>query len=351
MKCYRKVVSLYKIYQYSVFVLLFCLSSFTQAAIVDGFYDIEVPIDTNSEADIKQASALALQSMLVKASGSDAVIQNETLQNALSRANDYVSQFAFMQAETGELSIRFNFTATAIERLLDSAGEPVWAADRPSSLVWMVIDEHSELRVATADDPAFNALLNIANQSGLPFVSPLYDLQDRFTVSAEELWSFDVNSIKSASERYESHHVFVLRALKDSRMEWHISWELIDNTQPMIGSENCLLLSDCLNMPVAQLSRHWAEKYAVTKKYSSADYLAVVLKNASFEKYSKTWAYWRALPAVDQVNVIAAKGKDIHFELLWRSDVNTFKDLVALNPNLMALETSTDAQLVYEWLD
>lgn len=324
-----------------------------RADVIDNFYDVDVAVDSTNDVDMKSAAGLGLQNMLIRASGREDIMENEVLQSALQSANDYISQFGYIERlENDEPAryIRFTFSQDIVESLLNRAGEPVWTNDRPVSLVWLAIDENSELSVNTAGTVNYQTLAATAKARGLPLISPLYDLEDRFSLSAEQVWQFDTAATREASLRYPSDVILSVRALNDSQGQWHSSWELLDDNEPMLGGESCLILKDCFDALSKQLAEYWSARYAVTKKYSSTDVLKVELKNADFRVFSDVSRYWRDLSGVDAIQVVSVDGLNINFELVWRSDVETFKQLIDLHANLSLVDEQTDEQIIIEWL-
>lgn len=341
--------------KYLCCALFWVVALATNADVIDNFYDIDVEVDAVDKADMAAAAGLGLQNMLIRASGREDIMENEVLQDALQSASDYISQYGFIQIDAAEPNadarrfVRFTFSQDIVERLLNRAGEPVWTKDRPSSLVWLAIDEDSELTIATAGSTHYRTLAATAAARGLPLVSPLYDIEDRFALASEQVWQFDTSAIREASSRYPSNVILAVRALKDSQGQWHSSWELLGDSDALLGSDNCIVLRDCFDTASQQLAEYWSARYAVTKKYSTADVLAVRLKNANFQAFSDVARYWRNLSGVDDVQVVSVDGLDINFELVWRSDADTFKQLIALHDHLALADQQSEEQIIIEW--
>ena len=322
-----------------------------RADVLPSFYDISVPVESTDPEELKEAAQLAMQNMLIRASGTEGVLQNRRLQQAFADANNYISQYGYQRADSGEFFVAFNFSADVVEKLLSQAGAPVWTPDRPSTLVWLAVEEAGEQRVAVAGDEVFDALVSAAADRGLVLKSPLYDLQDRFTLSGQQLWLQDREAVNTASERYSANVIMMARAWQDSRKAWHINWDMLNTRGLNAGSESCLRLTDCFNVPVAELAEKWAAQYGVVTKFSETQALAIEVGGLDFDAYSQLIAYLKDLPATQKVVLTGIVKGRYHFDLEWQAEQTTLRDLLALNQSLQALGSTQVGLLKYHWVN
>lgn len=331
-------------------VLFSWFSVSVNADVMENFYDVEVVVEDTSNEQLQRASGLALQQMLIRVSGTEKVLQNPSLQQTLSRASKYIGQYGFDNREDGSIIAKFNFSPLTLERLLSDAGEAVWPADRPTILLWLVVEENNERRVVSRDDDLFKAATVTAIERGLKVKSPLYDLTDRLTVSADDLWSFDKAKISKASERYDDNVVLLARAWQDSRQTWHINWDSYRTQRLLAGNDRCADFSLCLSDPLSSLAERWSDRYGVVLASSEQNSLNVKVSGLSFDDYSLLSKYWRELPSVASLAVEAVIDGDYLFKIQLLSDESAFKDLMALNKNLVAQE-SLQADWHYRWVN
>lgn len=331
--------------------LIMTITASAKADVMTNFFDVSVPVDSTDGTQLASASQLALQTMLIRLSGTESVLQNQRLQLALNDANQFISQYGYLRDDDGGIVAKFNFSASSIEQLLNQAGEPVWALDRPSALLWLAVEDDTELRIATKGDPIFDAFLAAARARGLVVKSPLYDLQDRFGLSAEQLWAQDITAVEAVSERYPANTVIMARALQDSRGAWHLNWDVLRTGGLNAGSESCISLNDCLAVPVAELAERWSAKYAVVSKFSAEQNLQVSVSGLDFDAYSRVVEYWKGLPAMGGVMLTAIRGDQYQFELRWQADKTTFVDLLNLNTSLQIVSAPSASELMYQWFE
>jgi len=325
--------------------------SVVHADVIDGFYDVEIAVNDTSTGELNRASALALQRMLIRASGTESVLQNPALQQTLAQASKYIGQYGFDSRGDGGVAAKFNFSPRTIEKLLSDSGEPIWSEDRPDILIWLVLEQAGERRLAVQGDTLFDALLSAGRERGIPIKSPLYDIQDRFAVSADQLWAMERVAIEEASARYQSNAVLVVRAWQDSRQQWLLNWEGFRLDRPLAGSDRCTDISLCFNEPVGVLAERWSDRFGVVLTASTADTVTMTVSDMGFTEYSRLSQYLRELPSVRKATVMQVTGNEYTFAVQLMSDVETFVDLLSLNQDLFA-ETGSPAPmgLRYKWL-
>lgn len=325
------------------------LSTVATADVIDGFYDVSVDVESSDAAALSGASELALQKMLIRMSGTEAVLQNPSLQEAMAQAKKYISQYGFHEQQ-GRTYAKFNFAPLTVERLLNGAGEPVWSADRPTVLVWLAVDQNRDIQVLKSDNELFQILQTAASERGLKLTSPLYDLQEQFALSPKQVWDMERAAVSEVSTRYGANAILIVRAWQDSRQQWHITWDSLKTQRPLVGNERCDQLVDCFQVPVAILSERWSDRYGVVKRLSAADFVQVRISGIDFKGYSALQKYLRELPAVESVAVQAVIEQDYVLNLSLLSDVDTFKDLLSLNGQLV-YQGDTLAGMNYQWVN
>lgn len=97
---------------------------------VPDLYEARVPVADAGAQALDQAFADALGRVLVKVSGRRSLPGGDLMANAGSLVRQYQPLAAGL--------IRVQFDPAAIRGRLDGAGLPVWGADRPTTLVWLV---------------------------------------------------------------------------------------------------------------------------------------------------------------------------------------------------------------------
>jgi hypothetical protein len=217
-------------------VLLACalLSMPLGAVEVVTLYTAEVPLDQEADDPRGDAYKAALLQVLQRVSGSELVNDEELVTLLFPEPRSFVTQFRPGANE----SLWVSFDGQAIEKILRSAGQPIWGAERPLTLVWLAVDWGQGTReIVAADDPermeresrsidrnrmVRERLLEIADRRGLPLVFPLLDTTDLQSVTFADIWGGFDEAVLFASERYEADSVLIgrLRPASSQANRW-----------------------------------------------------------------------------------------------------------------------------------
>ena len=186
-------------------------------------YTAEVPLDQEADDPRGDAYRAALRQVLQRVSGSELTNDEELVTLLFPEPGSFVTQFR----PGADDSLWVSFDGQAIEKVLRSAGQPIWGAERPLTLVWLAVDWGQGTReIVAADDPermeresrsidrnrmVRERLLEIADRRGLPLVFPLLDTTDLQSVTFADIWGGFDEAVLFASERYEADSVLIGR--------------------------------------------------------------------------------------------------------------------------------------------
>ena len=201
---------------------------------VPTLYTAKVPFDSQARNARNSAYELALAEVLLRVSGSELGTNRSAIRELFPNPASYVMQYRSGANET----LWVSFDGLAVEQTLRAAGQAVWGADRPLTLVWLAVDWGQGSReVIAADDPdrtqrqsrSINRnkqlrerVLAIAEQRGLPVVFPLLDTEDLQSVTFSDIWGGFDERIIDASKRYDVDSILIgrIRASSSRRENW-----------------------------------------------------------------------------------------------------------------------------------
>ena len=201
---------------------------------VPTLYTAEVPLDQEAQNPRADAYKLALVEVLLRVSGSELGSDQDAIDALFPNPSAYVVQFRPGEED----SLWVSFDGEAIERVLRGAGQTVWGADRPLTLVWLAVDWGQGSReIIGSDDPERTyaearsidrnkllreRILEIAERRGLPLVFPLLDTIDLQSVTFSDIWGGFDERILDASERYDANSVLIgrIRPSSSRRENW-----------------------------------------------------------------------------------------------------------------------------------
>ncbi len=198
----------------------------TFAVELEGLYRAIIIVESrNNEQERRRAFSEAMREVLIKVSGLTTTTNPASIRRALNNPEPFVESWktqATLQrlnpdevvSELREaIAIEVNFYESEIQRLLDENDIPIWPANRPETLVWMVVEDELEDRLILGDDnlrPGSTVanLQNFASERGLPLLFPLLDLEDQLRLGVSKLWELDEAAILNASRRYQAESIF-----------------------------------------------------------------------------------------------------------------------------------------------
>jgi hypothetical protein len=214
-------------------ILLIWLAPVAQAVEMASLYTVEVPIERNDASARTAAYQAALTEVLVRVTGTTAVVESEEMAMLFPNPAQFVSRY-----QTGpDGTLIISLEREAIERVLRQAAAPVWGTERPLTLVWLAVDwGMGEREIVGADDPdrlpgdarsidrnklLRERILEVAGRRGIPVAFPLLDVEDLTNVSFSDLWGGFDERLLLASARYEATSVLVGRIRPDDLLQPH----------------------------------------------------------------------------------------------------------------------------------
>ena len=230
---------------------------------VTALYTAEVPLDSEAADPRKDAYERALAEVLLRVSGSGLSNNRGAIAELFGDPAAYVMQFR----RGAEDSLWVSFDGEAIEQALREAGQSVWGAERPLTVVWLAVDwGRGSREIIAADDrdrseqesrsidrnrQLRQRILEIAEQRGLPLVFPLLDTIDLQSVTFSDIWGGFDDRIIDASKRYDADSILIgrIRPSSSRRENWSYFFSGVDRSwngppEMVIGQVADLLASE-----------------------------------------------------------------------------------------------------------
>jgi len=377
-------------YNFIPAVLLLLLATFSSMAgyglPVTGLYNHEIPVRNDSIAEVNRALREALAAVIVKVTGQTRWLDDSLLAAALGRAQDYVEQRAY-RSETVEtamnqqqdtvavsddlpsldlepavqtaeqLYINFSFSRTAINELLAVAGAPVWDSNRPSVLLWMVLQDDQGQRSLLGDESnqeVLNSIVDIARQRGLPVIFPVLDFEDRRNLSINQLWDLDENAIRLASSRYAADSVLAGRLFTTVSGELVGRWQFIFQNSAESFDGFDIDLEQYLYQPLDRVTSQLAGHFAVLRTDSSAQNVRLRIEGVNdLSTYSTVLNYLQGLGIVETVDVAQLDGQSLELELDLVGDQQQLLEMISLDRDMTPIRsvvTENPNRLHYRWI-
>lgn len=304
-------------------------------------YTVEVRLDSSDDDPRAGAYERGLREILVRMTGSELPAGSALLDEWFPNPARYVLQFRQGSDDT----LRISFDGTAIERQLRNAGQMVWGADRPLTLVWLAVDWGQGVReIVAADDPERvagasrsidrNRLLRervqqTAARRGIPVAFPLLDSEDLQNISFADVWGGFDEQLLQASRRYQANSILVgrVRAGAVQRNRW--TYYFGGSQQEWSGEPE---------LAVKMLADVLAAEFAFAGNAPPATVTLNIAGIDSLGAYGSVQRFLDNLSLVEDFAVHSVQGDEIRYQVHLRGDAARFRRALELGNILIPVE-------------
>lgn len=335
-------------------LILFALCGFATDAVaarVDNLYAAVVPLESGSRA-LPNAFDVALGQVLVKVTGRRNVGMDEAVIARFGDASTLVQQYRI----DSDNQVWVRFDDVALRRELDALGESVWGSERPSTLVWLVIDDgvgERQILTGVPDEPSTTGmavpggdpndlrtdlireeLIAAADARGLPLMLPSIDTLEVDSISPGDVWGGFTEPLVEASAPYGSDAILVGRARSSAIEALSVRWTLLLDDERFDWDGNIASGPD-------DVADFFAARLATSVGSSSKIVLTVDAVD-SLEAYGRLSAYLSDLDLVEELAVDRVSGDRVVYRLKVRGDADQLMRSIALQRVLQPVDDSLE---------
>ncbi|GIX30281.1 MAG: hypothetical protein KatS3mg124_0753 [Porticoccaceae bacterium] len=181
-------------------------------------------------AERERALREGLAEVLVRLAGQRAVLERADVQKLLAEAPRLALRVGYATLPDGGQALEVVYNGAAVEAAMRRARLPLWPLHgRPALVAWLVVgDAASQPTFATPDaEPALWRLLREGfERRGVPFLTPLFDLEEQWLLPPEGAWALDGEAAARAADRYGAGHWLLLRAYRSGAEQWRLAWRV-----------------------------------------------------------------------------------------------------------------------------
>jgi uncharacterized protein len=218
-------------------------------------YQVEVAVADQSRSEQQVAAGIGLLEVLTRVTGLKEIPQPPEIRAAMAQPERYYAQSLYLPSAGRELpatsrarevqararpgaglAFSMRFSEAEIRRLILTAGLPLWSANRPTTVVWLALDDGEQRHLIDRSEEQFliPALLRRAQQRALPVIVPDLSLHenddDRSDVSVFAVWNHDWATLVAISQRYRMDNILVGRISQTPAGVWMADWHLWQRT-------------------------------------------------------------------------------------------------------------------------
>ena len=361
---------------------------------VTDLYVHQVAVSNESDSERSRAFGEALSAVIIKVTGERRWLLHPTIERALDNAQDYVEAISYiseaielvqeasaapqqnrdsrntqdnaggalvntpnlLQQARAQRYINVNFAAELIDQLLTDADIPVWDSNRPSVLVWMVLQtESGERRLLAADNQPeiIRYMQDFALERGLPIIFPVLDFEDRQSLNEGQLWNLEESAIELASIRYGADSILSGRLHFTAGGELVGLWKFIFQDEADVFDGFDQDLQGYLYEPLDRVTNKLSSYFAIVPEKSTELFVRLRIEGVNnLTAYSALLSYVNNLGLVQSVAAAELDGERLELELGLVGDVVQLHELIALDRDLLPIESSlskNDSLLHYRW--
>ena len=330
----------------------------------EAIYRVEMTVANESPSARQDAFAQGLERVLIKASGDAKVVTRPGVRAAKLAARAYVETYAYHRANLDEVSdqtlglsyrLQIRFQPKAIAHLLQTLGYTTWQGQRPTLLVWVVVEDVSlqrHLLTYGTQDTLSVFLKQLMQARGLPMILPVLDLQNMALISPSTVWQEDWSVLNDTAKQYAVNSQLILRLQQQEVQGWRGEAVLVTDSDRFDfiaqASEERTLLRALVN----QLSVHMAALNEPQGMKTMQTSLLTISGLTDLNAYVALSTSLRKIPMIRDVELKHFKGDNVEVSVAFQG---TLKQLQAAFNNdrrltVQAEPMPTDSMhLYYHW--
>jgi len=314
------------------------LPSFASAVEVKNIFTVQILVKSQDKRERDKAVLAGLKEVLVRKSGTEAVLQTYEVQQVFSKATRFLQRFEYQQLDqpveqvgadgvTEMLFYRLSMTydPVLVEDLIQSAGAPLWGNNRPAVLLWIAVEDADKRYLIADDSELYEEVDWVARESerrAVPLLLPLNDLEDQAVIQFADVWGRFVAPIKNASLRYGTD-IVVAGKVQSLMNEWQGKFVYINDDIEQLLDLRANSKRQLLTNLVNQLTELMCQKYCVTRNIDDAQLVSKILVGgiSGFAGFKQVEAELQKLSAIRKVEVAQVDGPYVLFHLQLLGDI------------------------------
>jgi len=343
-----------------VLLSLFLLSVVTtlQAVEIEGLYRVELPVESQSQNERQRVSAVGLEQVVQRISGDRLAFNEPAVQAALKTPQRYLRQFSYFLGASGQQYLRLQFDESLINRLLRQAKQPIWGSNRPSLMTWVAVEGAGERHLINSDEASLwqRAVKQAGQDSGVPILLPLMDLEDERNISVMDVWGLFRDKLEQASQRYHSEAVLGGRLYQSTPSQWAGRWLLIFNGEAISFSTPPTAIEKSASEAMAKVASIMVKRYAIDTATGNAQQVKLAVQGINnLDDYAQVQRYLQDFTIVRDVAVSDVAGDRLTLAVTTEGEWEKLKGLIALDNRLLPISDAAvefaDGLMVmpYQW--
>lgn len=325
------------------FILLLSFVFTCQAVVVSDLYEAQVPVTGQTNEERSTALQEALQQVLVKISGTTAVMMNNIIQTQSRMPDHFIRSYRYQTTAQG-LVLTVVFAPDLIDGLLHQAQQPIWGKSRPLILLWQAVEINGQRQILGQNNVLTAQFEQAMNERGLPVLWPSLDLDDQMALPIGTLWGLFRDNISQASMRYLTDAQMAGKLFQNGE-QWIYQGYLLHLNQRLELNASHEDMQVVLRQISDRIAQQLSEQYAVANTNTLNELHLQVTGINSYKQYQHLLIYLNSNTAIKQVQPLSMRPEVITFNLELSADWAKVQSVWSLDKRLKA----TDTENTYHW--
>ena len=300
---------------HSLIIFIFSLlPAVTVAVTVTDLYEAEVPIENAQPESRGPAIRTALGMVLIKLTGDRNAPGDPALLPVLKKAESYMLEFK-LNGDGLRLWVRFD--EETLTKDLRGLGIAVWGKERPSTLLWLVINSESGRRILGRDgDPEILSVIDgRSRMRGIDLTYPLLDLEDDARLRPVDIQAGFLQPILAASSRYPVDAILSGSVGSAGPDIWEGNWIGIINGESKAWQTEGVLPDMVIEEGIDDMADFLASKFIHNAVLEQSNVMSTVTGVNTVDQYAGVLKYLESLSSVNSVEVSNVAAGEITFML------------------------------------
>lgn len=346
-----------------IMLAICCLAApAARAGIVPALYEARVPVPDQSPDARKLALQQAFAAVLVRITGERTLSGSLSLLSA--NASQYLQQYRYEQAPSqpsvataagpgqpptsatlGAVPQGFviwaRFDAKVVNKAVQDAHAPLWGAERPTTLVWLVIQDSVTGRILSAADTSvvMQGMTAAADARGVKLVFPQMDTVDKAAIGVPDVSGFLQDRIRSASMRYKPDAILVGDLYPSNAAQFAARWQLWFGSQQYGWNTGSGDESSVAADGVQTAADRYSERLAIAPDAGNLSGVSLQVDDVTdIDAYAKVQSYLVALTPVRAVHVLRVDRASLYLDVDAHGSLDNLQEAIALGGLLVPVE-------------
>ena len=309
------------------------------AVTIPDLYEAEVPLESVQPESLDDAYRTALGIVLIKLTGDRNAPGNPALQPLLNRAKSYRLEY---KLNTEELRLWVRFDQENLAKDLRDLGIAVWGKERPTTLLWLVINTGTDRQILGRDgNPDFLSVIDTrSHQRGIDLTYPLLDLEDDARIRPLDIQAGFMQPILDASSRYPVDAILSGSVDSAGPDIWEGSWMGYINGESKTWQTEGNLPGMVIEEGIDDMADFLASKFIHNGVLGQSNLSLTVSGINTVDQYASVLKYLESLSSVTSVQVSKVIVGNVSFTLQVHGGCPALSQAITLGRRLEQLDSS-----------